>query len=99
MNHAGASFQNRVRPSEGWYYLAARVKAFDGFADEIRRLSASAETRAQMEQLKGTVESYQAAAGKTAAIRNELLEIAAVEASGLTVTDEVQARAGKPGGT
>jgi len=20
MNHAGASFQNRVRPSEGWYY-------------------------------------------------------------------------------
>jgi methyl-accepting chemotaxis protein len=76
-------------------YLAARVKAFDGFADEIRRLSASAETRAQMEQLKGTVESYQAAAGKIAAIRNELLEIAAVEASGLTVSDEVQAKAGR----
>src|SRR6185436_20967810 len=25
MNHAGASFQNRVRPSEGWYYSASVV--------------------------------------------------------------------------
>jgi hypothetical protein len=80
-------------------YLAARVKAFQGFADEIGRLSASAETRAKTGKLKGTVAAYEAAAGKVAAIRNELFEIAAVEASGLTVTDEVQARAGKPGGT
>ena len=76
-------------------YLAERVKSFDGFADEIRRLSSSTETRSQMEKLKGTVASYQAAAGTIATIKTELLEIAAVEASGLTVTDEVQAKAGQ----
>ena len=76
-------------------YLAERVKAFDGFADEIRRLSSSAETRGTIEKLKGTIASYQAAAGKMATIKTELLEIAAVEASGLTVTDEVQAKAGQ----
>jgi hypothetical protein len=24
MNHAGASFQNRVRPSEGWYNISRK---------------------------------------------------------------------------
>ena len=76
-------------------YLAERVKAFNGFADEIRQLSASGETRATIEKLKGTIAQYEAAAGKLAGIKSELLEIAAVEASGLTVTNEVQARAGQ----
>ena len=76
-------------------YLAERVKAFNGFADEIRQLSASAETRATIGKLKGTIAQYEAAAGKLAGIKSELIEIAAVEASGLTVTNEVQARAGQ----
>lgn len=63
-------------------YLAERGKAFDGFADEIRRLSSSADTRGKIEKLKGTVASYQAAAGKMATIKTELLEIAAVERPG-----------------
>ena len=76
-------------------YLAERVKAFNGFADEIRQLSASAETRATIGKLKGTIAQYEAAAGKLAGIKSGLIEIAAVEASGLTVTNDVQARAGQ----
>jgi hypothetical protein len=31
MNHAGASFQNRVRPSEGWYYTELAPTRFKNF--------------------------------------------------------------------
>ena len=47
------------------------------FADEIARLSSSAETRGQVDKLKATAASYEASAQKLAAIKTELLEIAA----------------------
>ncbi len=71
-------------------YLAGRAKAFAGFADEIARLSSSAETRAEAEKLKSTAASYQASAEKLAAMKTEMLEIASVESSGLTLTAEAQ---------
>jgi methyl-accepting chemotaxis protein len=74
-------------------YLAERLKAFARFADEAARLSSSAETRAQVEKLKGTALGYDAAAQKIATIKTELLEIASVESSGLTLSAEAQTRA------
>jgi methyl-accepting chemotaxis protein len=74
-------------------FLAERAKAVVHFADEIARLSSSAETRGQVDKLKATAASYEASAQKLAAIKTELLEIASVEASGLALTPEAQARA------
>ena len=74
-------------------YLAERTKAFVRFADEIARLSSSAQTRADVDKLKATAASYQASAEKLAAMKTELLEIASVESSGLTLSAEAQSRA------
>ncbi|MBO4223082.1 methyl-accepting chemotaxis protein [Bradyrhizobium neotropicale] len=73
-------------------YLAARYKGFLGFIDEISRLS-TADTRSQLEKLKSTATAYESAAEKLAKMKTELLEIASVEASGLTISSEAQARA------
>ncbi len=73
-------------------YLAARYKGFLGFIDEISRLS-TADTRSPLEKLKSTATAYEAAAEKLAKMKTELLEIASVEASGLTISSEAQARA------
>jgi methyl-accepting chemotaxis protein len=73
-------------------YLAARFKGFLGFIDEISRLSA-VDTRSQLEKLKSTATVYESAAAKLAKMKTELLEIASVEASGLTISTEAQARA------
>jgi methyl-accepting chemotaxis protein len=79
-------------------FLAERMKAFARFGDEIVRLSSSADARAKVDQLKATAASYEAAAQKLAAIKTELLEIEAVEASGLSLTTEAQARAAQLSG-
>ncbi|TPQ40247.1 methyl-accepting chemotaxis protein [Bradyrhizobium guangdongense] len=79
-------------------YLSERAKAFGGFADEIAKLTSSAETRTQVEKGKAVAASYVAATEKLAAIKTELLEIAAVESSGLTLTAEAQANAAKLNG-
>ncbi|MGX9426337.1 MULTISPECIES: methyl-accepting chemotaxis protein [Bradyrhizobium] len=73
-------------------YLAARYKGFLGFIDEISRLT-TADTRSQLEKLKSTATAYESAAEKLAKMKTELLEIASVEASGLTISSEAQARA------
>ncbi|RZN32517.1 HAMP domain-containing methyl-accepting chemotaxis protein [Bradyrhizobium sp. Leo121] len=73
-------------------YLAARYKGFLGFIDEISRLS-TADTRSRLEKLKSTATAYESAAEKLAKMKTELLEIASVEASGLTISSEAQARA------
>jgi methyl-accepting chemotaxis protein len=73
-------------------YLAARFKGFLGFVDEITRLS-TADTRSQLDKLKSTATAFEAAAAKLAKMKTELLEIASVEASGLAISNEAQARA------
>jgi methyl-accepting chemotaxis protein len=75
-------------------FLAARFKGFLGFVDEITRLS-TADTRPQLEKLKSSATAYESAAAKLAKMKTELLEIASVEASGLTISNEAQARAGQ----
>jgi methyl-accepting chemotaxis protein len=74
-------------------YLAERSRGFVRFAEEIARLSASAGTRAQVDKLKATAASYEASAQKLAEIKTELLEIATVESSGLTLTADTQTHA------
>ncbi|MGY3619526.1 methyl-accepting chemotaxis protein [Bradyrhizobium sp. USDA 10063] len=73
-------------------FLAARFKGFLGFADEIARLSTS-DTRLELDKLKSSATAYEAAAERLAKMKTELLEIASVEASGLAISNEAQARA------
>jgi methyl-accepting chemotaxis protein len=72
-------------------YLAERTKAFRGFGEEILRLTSVPEARTAIEKLNATAAGYETSAQKLAAIKTELLEIASVESSGLTLTAEAQA--------
>ncbi len=73
-------------------YLADRMKAFTRFGQEILQLTSVPEAKTAIEKLNTTAAGYDANAQKLAAIKTELLEIASVEASGLTLTAEAQAR-------
>ncbi len=75
-------------------YLAERLKSFTTFADEIIKLSSSSATRSEMEKLKGLTLDYEKAAQQIATIKSELLEIADVEASGMALSTDAQARVG-----
>jgi methyl-accepting chemotaxis protein len=79
-------------------FLAERTKSFVRVADEIAKLSSSADTRAQVDKLKATASSFGTSAEKLAAIKTELLEIASVEASGLSLTADAQTRAAQLNG-
>ncbi|MBI5261672.1 MAG: HAMP domain-containing protein [Bradyrhizobium sp.] len=74
-------------------YFANRLTAFARLTDEITRLAPSADTRAEVDKLKGVAGSYESAARKLAMIKTELLELTAVESSGLTLSTESQHRA------
>ncbi len=75
-------------------FLAQRLKSFTTSADDIIRLSSSQATRAEVEKLKGLTLDYEKAAQQIATIKNELLEIAEVEASGMALSTDAQARVG-----
>src|SRR5829696_4808476 len=57
-------------------YLAARLKSVNKFADEMHKLSKSAENRARIEKLKARAEDYSKGAQKIAAVRSEAIAAA-----------------------
>jgi methyl-accepting chemotaxis protein len=54
-------------------YLAARLKSVNKFADEMYKLSKSAENRARIEKLKARAEDYSKGAQQIAAVRGEAI--------------------------
>ncbi len=57
-------------------YIAARLKSVNHFADEMLRLSKSAENRARIEKLKAKADDYAKGAQQIAAVRAELIAAA-----------------------
>jgi methyl-accepting chemotaxis protein len=57
-------------------YLAARLKSVKTFADEMHKLSKSAENRARIEKLKAQAEDYSKGAQQIAAVRGEAIAAA-----------------------
>ena len=57
-------------------YLAARLKSVNKFADEMYKLSNSAENRARIEKLKARAEDYSKGAQQIAAVRSEAIAAA-----------------------
>jgi methyl-accepting chemotaxis protein len=57
-------------------YLAARLKSVKMFADEMHKLSKSAENRARIEKLKARAEDYSKGAQQIAAVRGEAIAAA-----------------------
>jgi methyl-accepting chemotaxis protein len=57
-------------------YLAARLKSVNKFADEMHKLSKSAENRARIEKLKARAEDYSKGAQQIAAVRSEAIAAA-----------------------
>ena len=57
-------------------YLAARLKSVNKFADEMHRLSKSAENKARIEKLKARAEDYAKGAQQIAAVRSEAIAAA-----------------------
>jgi methyl-accepting chemotaxis protein len=57
-------------------YIAARLKSVNHFADEMLRLSKSAENRARIEKLKTMADNYSGGAQQIAAVRTEALAAA-----------------------
>jgi len=57
-------------------YIAARLKSVDHFADEMLRLSKSAENRARIEKLKAKAGDYAKGAQQIAAVRAEAIAAA-----------------------
>src|SRR5438445_13732223 len=57
-------------------YIAARLKSVNHFADEMLRLSKSAENRARIEKLKAKADDYAKGAQQIAAVRGELIAAA-----------------------
>jgi methyl-accepting chemotaxis protein len=54
-------------------YIAARLKSVNHFADEMLRLSKSAENRARIEKLKAKADDYAKGAQQIAAVRGEAI--------------------------
>jgi methyl-accepting chemotaxis protein len=57
-------------------YLAARLKSVNKFADEMHKLSKSAENRGRIEKLKARAEDYSKGAQQIAAVRSEAIAAA-----------------------
>ena len=62
-------------------YLAARLKSVHTFADEMLRLSRSAENRARIEKIKSRASEYARSAGQIAAVRGEAIGLRAAGAA------------------
>jgi methyl-accepting chemotaxis protein len=61
-------------------YLAARLKSVHKFADEMLRLSHSAENRARIEKIKSRADEYAKGGQQIAAVRNEAIGLRAAGA-------------------
>ena len=57
-------------------YMAARLKSANHFADEMLKLSKSAENRARIEKLKARAGDYAKGAQQIAAVRGETIAAA-----------------------
>src|SRR5256714_3551001 len=57
-------------------YIAARLKSVNHFADEMLRLSKSAENRSRIEKLKARADDYSKGAEQIAAVRGEAIAAA-----------------------
>jgi methyl-accepting chemotaxis protein len=76
-------------------YSAARLKSANGFADEMLKLSSSAENRARIEKLKALTGDYARGAQQISAVRSEAILIDTSRPPGGQLAPEAAAKSAK----